>query len=122
MTSAKAVTISTMPLAVNLILYAGDDFWMEITVNDDAGDPYDLSAAEATSQIRAAPSDTVVLADFEITTSANVLSLHLGNSVTQSLPSKGVWDVQINYGVDDTTLTLAYGTVTVSPDVTRIIS
>jgi hypothetical protein len=114
---ACTVLVST-PECVNLALYRGDDFYIDITVTyQDSGDPADLSNALATAMIRARAGDQrAPLASFAATIEGNVIHLHLTSTASAGLPTSAVWDCQI--ATPDVT-TLVAGTITTTPDVTH---
>jgi hypothetical protein len=113
-TLAPPVLIVAQPAVVNLALYAGDDFYLDVTVTNPNGSAADLSSAVAQAQIRTAPEDDPPIAVFAVTITANVIHLHLTHAASTGLVS-GVWDCQI--ATPDVT-TLAAGTVIVTPEVT----
>jgi hypothetical protein len=117
--SRAAIVVGTLPLAVDLILYRGDDFYVDLTLTDEAGDPWDLTGWTAASQIRPSAESDQVLASFTATIEANVIGLHLPHDQAQALtPGASRWDVQIT-DPTDRVLTLVAGAVTVTADVTR---
>jgi hypothetical protein len=114
---AAATTITALPMTVNLDLYAGDDFYLDLTVTNPDGTAADLSTAVATAQVRAKATDPdPPLAAFVATITGNVIRLHLASTASQQLTGPAVWDCQV--ATPDIT-TLAAGTVTMSGDVTR---
>jgi hypothetical protein len=115
--AASEQTIVALPAKVNLDLYAGDDFYLDLTVTNPDGSDADLSAAVPTAQIRTTDVDANVAATFEVTVNGNVISLHLVNTDTAQLPPQAVWDCQI--ATPDVT-TLVAGTVTTTADVTHV--
>jgi len=110
--------ISALPQTVNLSLYAGDDFYMNLTVTNPDGSPSDLSGAVVLAQIKAAPNNPTVLATFSSTIVANVIELHLSSASSAALPATCVWDCQITTPAAGVT-TLAGGTVTVTSQVSQ---
>jgi hypothetical protein len=115
-----ATTISAVPQAVNLSLYAGDDFTLKITVTE-AGMPVDMTKAVVESQIRATAAGPV-LATFGVTQgdpASGTVFIHLTPANTEALPAKAVWDVQASFNSGANVTTLAAGTVTVTAQVTR---
>ena len=114
---AGTQNIVSLPQAVNLTLYAGDDFYLDLTVTEPGGAAADLTGCTASSQIRATPGATTVLATMTGTIVGNVITLHLDSTDAVSL-ANGVWDAQLVRENGDI-VTLVAGTVTVSPEVTR---
>ncbi len=116
---ASTSVVGTLPMQVDLILYRGDDFFLDIAVTDADGAPVDLTGYTATSQLRAT-ADTVdpPMGSFTCTTSTNVVHLHLPAANAKGLAHTAVWDVQIA-DAGGVITTLAYGAATIQPDVTR---
>jgi hypothetical protein len=113
---STASTVTALPTVVNLNLYAGDDFYLDLTVTNPDGSAADLSTAVATAQVRAHTSaPDPPLATFTATIAGNVIHLHL-HSVDTATLTAGVWDCQI--ATPDIT-TLVAGSVTVTGEVTR---
>jgi len=109
-------TITALPLPVDLAVYQGDDIRFTLTVTDADGSATDLTGAVATSQIRTSPADTDILATFDCTIAANVITLHLPSAQSTNLTANAVWDCQI---ATPEVLTLVAGKVTVALEVTR---
>jgi hypothetical protein len=112
------VLVGNLPLAVNLSLYQGDDFWLDLTVTDTGGNPVNLSAYTPTAVIRGAPGSPTVAA-FTCTvdtTNTNVVHLWLPHLQSMLLNRRGVWDCQVEQSGAVTTLVA--GTVTTSLEVT----
>jgi hypothetical protein len=101
--------IDALPLTVNLALYAGDDFYLDLTVTNPDGSEADLEGMAARAQIRARAGNPDVMAAFDAEIEGNVIRLHLTSTATQGLSGKGVWDCQLT---DGTVATLAAGRVT----------
>jgi len=110
-------TISALPAAIDLSLYAGDDFFLDVTVTDVDGNPTDLTGAVVASQIRTKATDTEILAEFGATVEGNVIHLHLTHTDATGLPGSAVWDCQTD--TDGVVSTLVAGNVTTRPEVTR---
>ena len=111
-----STTVSLLPKAADLALYAGDDARISLRVRHRNGDPTDLTGLVATAQLRASREDTTVLAEFTATIEDNVIRLHLPHDLAAGLSGWAVWDVQIE-GADVTTL--ATGNVQIVNEVTR---
>lgn len=110
-------TITAGPQVVNLVLYQGDDFYLDLTVTDSLDQPVDLTDATATAQIRAsAGAADPPEATFTATTETNVIRLHLPANESAKLHGSAVWDCQI--ATPDIT-TLVAGTVAVTQQVTE---
>jgi hypothetical protein len=111
------VHISALPLEVDLALYKGDDFYLDLILTDPDGSDTDLSAATPSAQIRVAPNDDL-LAVFDTTVDGNTIHLHLPHDQSINLqPGQCAWDAQITTSTDITT-TLVAGAVSVAGEVT----
>jgi hypothetical protein len=114
--AAPPQTITALPAPVNLELYKGDDFYLDLIVTNPDGTDADLSTATPSAQIRTAANSPAVLAAFDATVEGNIVHLHLPNAEAAKLTSaRCAWDAQIDTG--DIT-TLVAGMVTVSGEVT----
>jgi hypothetical protein len=114
--SAPPQTIDALPVTVNLSLYAGDDFWLDLSVTNPDGSEADLEGLAALAQIRRTPTDLVVLAEFDSEIVGNVIRLHLTNQSSAALTGKAVWDCHLTNG---TVSTLAAGRVTITQPVSK---
>jgi len=117
-TAGGVTTVSELPLPVNLDLYSGDDFSMQLTLTNPDGTIADLSNATVMSEIRTTAAAPAIAATFTPDITGNVISLTLAGSDTQELVGKFVWDCQITSGSQLVT-TLVAGKVTFTQDVTR---
>jgi hypothetical protein len=114
-----ATQVGALPASVDLVTYAGDDFWINLRVFSSLGDPVDLTPFTHRAQIRTAPQSASVLGEFDITQpDPQTLKLHLPSAVSAMLPALCAWDVQISDDTD-TVMTLATGALQVAPEVTR---
>jgi hypothetical protein len=109
-------SIDALPLTVNLSLYAGDDFYLDLTVTNPDGTEADLEGMAARAQIRRKAGDDDALAAFDVDLEGNVIRLHLTSSASQGLSGKGVWDCQLT---DGTVATLTAGRVSFTAAVSR---
>jgi hypothetical protein len=115
----RAQVIGQPPANVDLLVYQGDDFFLDVTVVDVAtGHPYPLDGYTAASQIRATPPSAEVLADLVPVIDGNVIHLHLVSGESARLVTRCAWDVQIT-NPDGFITTLVYGLVSVTAEVTR---
>jgi len=114
---AATQAVGTLPLAVDLVLYRGDDFYLDVAVTDDAGQPFTLAGYTPAAQVRQTTDAAEIVATFVATVSTNVVHLHLTAAVAVGL-TDGVWDVQVTSAAGEVT-TLAFGAVRVTHDVTR---
>ncbi|MBO0729343.1 MAG: hypothetical protein J2P57_08800 [Acidimicrobiaceae bacterium] len=126
-------SIAAQPAPLDLRLYAGDDFTMVLALTDAAGQPIDLSAATIRAQIREQPwppgpppvpgpgppppPPPALLGQFIIARGDSEIFLHLSAATSAILPRTSVWDVELVLGGIVTTL--ASGTITMTPEVTR---
>jgi hypothetical protein len=110
--------VGELPAAVDLLLYAGDDFRIVIDVTDGADAPVDLTGHTPKAQIRATTDAAAPLVAFAATVAANAVTLVLTSVQTTALPATAVWDVQLTDPAAVVT-TLAYGKVSTTPEVTR---
>lgn len=112
-----ATSVGQAPTQVNLTIYQGDDFFLNVVVAMTSG-VVDLTGYTPKAEIRTNAGAPTVLATFaaEIA-NANTVSLHLDHAQSTLLNNNAVWDIQIT---DPTGLvtTLACGTVTVMKQVT----
>jgi hypothetical protein len=117
--SGEPVTITELPVMVNLVLYAGDDFAMQVEVFDAAGDPADLTGAVAEAQIRLAPDSPNVAGVFTplVQEAAGIVVLDLAGDVSAGLGRISAYDCEIRLG--GRTTTLIAGTITMTPQITR---
>jgi hypothetical protein len=111
---ASTLTVGTLPQRVDLVLYQGDDFYMDLTVLG----PADLTGYVPKAEIRSAPGGSP-LTEFEATIiGTTVVRLHLTSLDATSLPATVSWDVQVTDPAGTVT-TLAYGSATVAREVTK---
>ena len=112
-------TVSGLPTPVNLALYQGDDFYMDLTVDNPDGTPADLTGAVASALIRSAPGAAdppMATITATVDVALSVVHLHLPHTEAANLAAGGAaWDCQI--ATPDVT-TLAAGRVTVTAQVT----
>jgi hypothetical protein len=112
------INIEALPQTVNLNLYQGDDFFLDIVVTNEDGSDYDLTNMTARAQVRATPAATEVMANFAATITDSTIHLHLVGSQAARLAPTASWDCEIS-GTE--TLTLVAGTVRTTQEVTRDI-
>ena len=106
--------IGALPSQVDLTLYAGDDFTFTLTCSGPA-----ITGQTATAQIRATAANSSVLGAMTTSiTAPNIVNLTIPHTVSSSLPATAVWDCQLTDGSGNIT-TIASGSVTTTPDVTR---
>lgn len=105
----------------NISIYKGDTYTHQVTIQDSTGTAIDISGRSYSGQIRKASGSDTVVATFAtaLTDPTNgVLQITLSSSVTSSIQAGTyVYDLQETNGSN--VLTLMYGDVTVSTEVTR---
>jgi hypothetical protein len=111
-------TVGEPPAQVDLIVYAGDDYAVEVGVFDPGGAAADLTGYTAAAQVRPSPPADLVLVEFAATITGNVVTLILTHDQTALFERDASWDVQITSAGAIVT-TLAYGAVRVIREVTR---
>lgn len=118
-----AQRIDAQPIALDLNLYAGDDFSMLLTFTEANGLPWDASGIWA-AQVRATPSSTEILADFTVDmtqAATGKVRLSLTGDQVRTIPTTGssMWDAERTAG--GLTRTFYRGKVTVTQDVTVVV-
>ena len=108
----------------DLSIIRGDDYRVLITLTNNSA-PFDLTGYTAKAQIRPSTANAAVLyAEFTATVESpatdGIIKLELSNATTSGLTGNGVWDLEITDSGGWVT-TVASGTVTLVPDVTRVI-
>ena len=88
------VRLSIEPQVVNLKLYRGDDAFVDIVVSNDDGSPTDLTGAMVRAQVRKSVAATTATS-WDTTIDGDTIHLHLDSTVSESLPTAGVWDVEL---------------------------
>ena|SRR5215469_15607158 len=117
--SGSVQTVTVRPQTVNLEIYEGDDFFIDIYVVDQNQNPVDCTNMSALSQIRATPDGPAILASFNIqvdATTTNILHLHLAALDSNGLPPTCAWDIQFS---TPNVVTIAAGSVSVQLQVTE---
>jgi hypothetical protein len=114
------ITISQIPAAVDLLLYQGDDFFLDIHAANTDGSDFDLTGWTPKAQFRVTPPDDTVMAELSCTAAASVVSVHLTHDASTALVfDRYTWDVQVTRDSDGVVQTLCYGNVTMTDEVTR---
>lgn len=109
---------SNIPMPLDISIYQGDTFRMRLGVYESDGTEADLTGMTARAQIRPTPTDLTVLAEFATQINGSDVDLLLSSDVTAGLAAGGAaWDVQLTSATDVTTL--AFGSVSITPEVTR---
>lgn len=110
-----------VPPATNITHKRGDSLTIQVAVWNDVTktDPADLSAATVAAQVRE-DYDTEVVAAFDVTVVGNVITAVLSPESSRALTPSGVWDLQVDWFSDDSSVTtIAAGGLVTKPDVTR---
>lgn len=111
--------ITVKPAALDLNLYAGDGFAIQMVFTDkDTGEPFPLPGTWA-AQVRASPSASEVITSFNIGTdeaTGGKLMLSLSGAQVDLIPSGAYWDLQ---QTDGDPRTWHAGRIYVTKDVTR---
>lgn len=112
-------TVTVLPSTVNLVIYQGDDFYLDVSVTDSASNPVNVTSMSPMSQIRTSPNAPAILASINAVVDAtvtNLIHLHLNAIDSNSLPVNCAWDLQLS---QPSVTTIAAGTVSVTPQVTQ---
>ncbi len=110
------MTITQLPAEVDLAIYQGDDFYLDLTVTDAGGGAADLTGFTATAQVRSAPGAVdPPMCTFTATIAANIIHLHLPHTEAAKLNNPAAWDCQVE-ATD--VITLVAGKVTVTLQIT----
>jgi hypothetical protein len=115
---AATQVVTVLPSEVDLNIYQGDDFYLDVAVTDSDSNPINLTNTAPMSQIRTTPDGPAILASFNITidtTTTNLMHLHLAAADSNNLPAECAWDLQLSA---PSVTTIAAGSVTVTLQVT----
>lgn len=104
----------------DIAMYQGDDWGAYVEVNDEAGNPVDLTGYTARAQIRSAVADRakVVAATLNSAVVGSVIELSLYRNITSKLAGSYVWDLEL-LDTNDMVTTICRGRVWVEQEVTR---
>lgn len=106
----------------NISHVRGDSLVLQLRLWADAGhtQPADLSEATVCAQVREDYDDTEAAASFDAVIDGGTITLNLSPKSSRDLPPKCVWDVEIDWFSDDSSVTtVAGGGLVVQPDVSR---
>lgn len=113
---ATATVVGAPPALVNLLLYQGDDFYLDIILSGSGA--IDLTSYTPKAEIRPTPGSATLIASFAVTiTGATTMRLHLLHAQAELLVGDAAWDVQITDSAGVVT-TVAYGSITLTKQVT----
>ena len=111
-------TVNVGPQNLNIVVTQGDNLSMTLNLEDEAGDPFDLTGYTASAQVRQVPSGTIAATFTASIGTASDIALSLTPAQTSTLSGPLSWDCQIQIGSTGRR-TLVAGQVSVSPEVTR---
>lgn len=111
---AAAIVIGTLPPRVDLVLYQGDDIFVNLSLSQPG---IDLTQYTPRAQVRTQPGGTLIVEVDVSVLDATTLRLHLDSPQTTLLPPTAAWDVQVSDAAAIVT-TLAQGTVSTTREVT----
>lgn len=116
--AATAQVVGQLPTRVDLVLYQGDDFFLNVVV-DTTVTPIDLSTYTPKAEIRASPGAATVIATFDaVIVDTVTIGLHLPSAESTLIATAASWDVQITDPAGVVT-TICYGSVSPTKEVTR---
>ena len=107
----------SQPQALDLNIYRGDSGRFRVSVVDEAGAPYDISAAAWDCDIRPDADGALVTSLTVTPVDSSTIDVSLDAAQSAALEGDGVWDLEMTLNGEVTTL-LA-GRVTVTKDVSR---
>jgi hypothetical protein len=91
--NAQVNVVVGLPPTIDLRLYQGDHFTLELSVLDTMGNQVNFAGSVFTSQIRSSPNDPTLLSTFAVSTMSNVVMLTLDHN-SSNFWGSAVWDVQ----------------------------
>lgn len=107
-----------MAQKLNIVIDQGTSFYTTFNVNDDAGNPIDLTGYIGSSQLRKHYTSSNATPFTVTMDSSGTVQLSMTSNVTSSLTAgRYVYDVEVYDGSN--TSRLVEGIVTVTPQVTR---
>jgi|SRR5262245_44093856 len=122
----------SMPATLDLTHYRGDTLGVAIKCWSDVAHtiPVDISTATITAQIKVKTGDTATVGTWEVSkqvpaggTITSQINLTLRGDPQRSMPTKTVWDCQIDFTNDGLhTQTPVKGTLTLSDDITQTVT
>lgn len=113
--------LDSRPQVINIDHYAGDTLTLHVKI-----DPAVVAGRQWKAQVRSRPESQRLDAEFLIYENPTGADVVLESPDCQKLARRGeytgYWDVQLSWNGDDPVTTLAYGKITIHPDVTRASS
>lgn len=115
---ANAIEVSALPQEVDLAVFVGDDFTLQIAVTEDDGTASDLTNATVEANIYGRTLDDPPIAAFDpLVDLTGTIYLQLTSATSSTLPKHCLWDCAVELNGD--TKTLAGGKLTVVSSVVR---
>ena len=111
-----------VPEKFPLTHYRGDSLGQAFTLWEDEGHtkPVVLNGAAVTAQLRVNATDPDPVDAWAVVTTGNQIAITLSPDQTAALPVSTVWDIQVDWQADGTTVsTPVQGTLKLTQDVTR---
>jgi hypothetical protein len=107
------------PGRYDLAIYRGDTYQWRFTLWQDAGMtvPVDVTVGDVESEIRNRSAGDLIVAMACTVTAPNIIDVVLPADDSATLPTSGVWDLQVTYP-GDIVRTYVAGRVAVTADVT----
>lgn len=116
-------SFSALPEVLDLELYAGDDYFITISLQNVGSGNLELDKAEINSHLRINKDDFDNYGEMEaiIDEEKLLVKIHLTHELTQSMPPKSYYDVEMKIPVGDTVnvKTLVRGQILLESDITR---
>ena len=111
------------PSTYDLHIYRGDSYHWRFRAWQDAGmtQPVDLTDVAVEAEIRTQPGGAGVVALACTITLPNSIDVVLTATASRSVPSRGVWDLELTYPNGDVS-TIVAGDVTLTLDVTNSVA
>ena len=111
--------LSTMPQEVNIEHYSQDTLVIHVKIDDEV-----IGGRVFNAHVRSQRTSRKIDAEFDVILTATGADLVLTGDQQTKLTGRGVyegfWDVQLSDAGEDPITTLAQGSLTLNPDVTRV--
>jgi hypothetical protein len=119
--AGPSIVVLSSPMKVDLAVYRGDTGQFRITVSDPNGNPVDITGYTWDGDIRSKANDPTVITNFTITpVSGDPASIDVALSLASAdllVPGTLVYDIEMRK--PNIVMTLIYGNITVTQDVSR---